>query len=314
MKSFRELLLEAKFSGFTPLEVEEFKKQIEDITKDKESLEELLSCANTWWKKEKRKSIQDKVEYGKVYFLVFDNPFNNPRQLTKEFGKNIRYEWPDPCEPKEEKTIYAIGVGDKFGNVHLATEWVNEDVVIYYNEEGLKLKHVKGDRKWVYRSKAGWYLKRKDYPCYLVGAQTNFMDNRAICFPIKQKPLLIKLDGFTMFDLTLMPKDLEAELEVVNKRKEEERKKKEEADKKKKEYEEWQIRTKANYDKFQKEIEGYEYLGFAMETTTQKAIKKYDGDWQEYIIGDNTVYYVNHKHKVYWRGYENYTLGTGSLD
>lgn len=319
MKSFVDFVneskvFEAKFNNFTPIEVEAFKQQLDGILKNKEALKEITDNANTYWKQGESKSISKEVKYGNVYLVTFENPFNDGHKLTKAFGKDIKWNWPDPCEPNEEKEIFAIGVGDKFGNVHLATEWTNDDVTIYYNDKGIHLKYSKDDKKWVFDTDKGWYLKRKNYKCYYVGARCNFANNRAMCFPLQQTPVNVKLDRFALLDMSLLSKDLEKEIEKLNIRKEQKRKEDEEKARKQKEYEEWKIKSEKEWKEFKDSIKDYKCIGGPYDTDTYNKAKQYDGEWEEAYVGNNTEYYVNRKNKVYYFIYSNYTQAMGSLD
>ena len=319
MKSFVEFvneskIFEAKFNNFTPVEIEAFKQQLNDILKNKEALKEITRNADTVWKQGEAKSISKEVKYGNVYLVVFGNPFNDGHKLTKTFSKDLSLSWPEPCDSDEDKEIFAIGVGDKFGNVHLATEWTNDDVTISYSEKGVHLKHEKGDRKWTFDSDKGWYLTRKNYKCYYVGASSNFSRNKAMCFPIPQNTIKVKLDDFTLLDMSLLSKDLEKEVEKLNVRKEQKRKQDEDNARKQREYDELKIKTEKEWKEFEKSIQDYKLIGGPFDTDTADKAKQYDGEWEKAFVGNNTEYYVNRKHKVYYFVYGSYSQVMGSLD
>lgn len=319
MKSFVDFIneskvFEAKFNNFTPIEIDAFKQQLNSILKNKEALKEITDNAHTYWKQGESKSISKEVKYGNVYLVTFENPFNDGHKLTKEFSKDVKYNWPDPCEPNEEKEIFAIGVGDKFGNVHLATEWTNDDVTIVYNEKGVHLKHEKGDRKWTFDTGKGWYLKRKNYKCYYVGARCNFANNRAMCFPIPQNNVIVELERFALLDMSLLSNDLEKEINKLNIRKEKDKKDAEERARRQKEYEEERIKTEKEWKAFEESIKGYKIIGGPFDVDTANKAKQYDGEWEEAFVGNNTRYFVNRKNKVYYFVYINYTKVMGSLD
>lgn len=110
-----------KFSNFNDEELNTMKAELEQL---KKQYNEILKGNKV------EVLTPNAIELGKKYFVVFENPFNNDRLYSKNAEKAVA--------PEENDTIITLGVGDKFGNVHLPLEWEGKNTVL----------NSKDDKNW----------------------------------------------------------------------------------------------------------------------------------------------------------------------
>lgn len=122
-----------KFSNFNDEELNAMKAELETLKKQYE---------DTLFGTKLNVLSPKSIELGKRYFIVFENPFNNERLYSKDANK--------ATAPDENSTIITLGVGDKFGNVHLPLNWEGNNVVLN-SKDGKNWTVTRKDAKGLYK-------------------------------------------------------------------------------------------------------------------------------------------------------------------
>lgn len=122
-----------KFSNFNDEELNTMKAELEQL---KKQYNEILKGNKV------EVLTPNAIELGKKYFVVFENPFNNDRLYSKNAEKAVA--------PEENDTIITLGVGDKFGNVHLPLEWEGKNTVLN-SKDGKNWTITRKDAKGLYK-------------------------------------------------------------------------------------------------------------------------------------------------------------------
>lgn len=122
-----------KFSNFNDEELNTMKAELEQL---KKQYNEILKSNKV------EVLTPNAIELGKKYFVVFENPFNNDHLYSKNAEKAVA--------PEENDTIITLGVGDKFGNVHLPLEWEGKNTVLN-SKDGKNWTITRKDAKGLYK-------------------------------------------------------------------------------------------------------------------------------------------------------------------
>lgn len=319
MVSLKEYIFEAKFSNFTELELAAFRDELTELQKNESFLKQIAasrrkgaSFALDSWAKTHLVPESDKVEYGKTYLLIFDNPFATGKQLThKEDQEYLAY--PEPCEKEADKVVMCLAVADKFGKLHLVNQW-EPGCSVSWKDKGLYMKTTVTDHDahwWdkdgehrgdmesqaTFYSGKGWYLLRKNYPCYYVNQDTHKsgVNDFWYIYPEKQENAYVRLEDCVILDVTTLPAQFDKIQKDIEKRakEHEEYKKREEA------------RLKAEEEAAKWWAERDKYTDFGCmngwsETPAElkKAFADKEADWYYTTIGRCYKRYFSDKYKV----------------
>lgn len=99
-------------------------------------------------------TICNKPEFGKRYYIEFDNPFyDTDRYYESINGKRI----------DDIPVMKCIGISDKFGRIFLQNIWESNEPAFIQYKEG-KTKQTKSGK--TYSIKECWSLTRKNFKCY----------------------------------------------------------------------------------------------------------------------------------------------------
>ena len=158
MKSLTEYIITEsevlnKFSRFSAAELKRF-ATIVDRLKQFKNLDKF------------KKNGKVDVEFGHQYIVRFKNPFTNIYKFcagTDEHHELI------PFKDTQPDTVTALGVGDKFGGIHLVNVWENDGTIILKWQEK---RTGKSENQWgeteTYKIPARWVLTRKGVEGYRV--------------------------------------------------------------------------------------------------------------------------------------------------
>lgn len=308
---------EAKYSNFSKAELDAFKDELESFKKHNEVLKKLAYdrqdftlkyMYNDNWYRTHAVPHSDDIEYGNRYLLIFDNPFTNNRQLTREYSGGASYEDHKPCETNEDKIVYCIAIADKFNKLHIVNQWGN-DCTVQYREKGLYLKHKdeNGSTSTFY-SEPGWYLYRKGYATYYVNQEIHKsnINNWWIVYPEKQQNTFVRLETCIILNISQLPEKFEKiqkEIEEKARRAKEYERERAEREKEEEARKEERRKREEEEEKWWKAREGYKQLGYANSwKDTPEIIKIANKDpeakWYSVVIGKCLTQYFCDKYKI----------------
>lgn len=290
MKTLSDLIFEEKFSNFNELELKAFADQLDELKTHNDFLKKIENHRRgirinmgERWAKAKTVPTSDKIEYGKRYLIIFDNPFTNGEQLTLNPSEDYEKHAYDPCTKDEPYRILCLGIADKFAKLHLVNQW-GQNCTIQWRDKGLYIK-CKSDS---FYSEKGWYLYRKGFASYYVhqDLHRSEVNDFWYAYPEKQKDTFVRLQDCIILDISKLP----AAFEKIQKEIEAKAKKDEEL----KKVEEERLRKQEEAKKWWKEREDYKHLGCAngwkdIPVEIDKANKDPEAKW--YSINIERCYY-----------------------